>query len=140
MKLTEDMIRYPLSDAAGNARPRDVTEAAYREQELRCAKNALDTAHRHLSIYRWVAIVGWLIAICLLTLQPTYATAATLPVGSLACDNALAFEAQMLTFSEMTLVADPGCVFTDRELVVHPVQGNEVFVEEIGFSVWVVRP
>lgn len=99
-------------------------------------EDAARAAHRHLSIYRWVAIVGWLIAICLLTLQPTYASAATLPVGSLACDNALAYEAQMLTFSDATLVADPGCVFTDRDLTVYPVQGNEVFVEEIGFSVW----
>ena len=99
-------------------------------------EDALSTAHRHLSIYRWVAIVGWLIAICLLTLQPTYASAATLPVGSLACDNALAYEAQMLTFSEATIVADPGCVFTDRDLVVRVVSGNEVYVEEIGFSVW----
>lgn len=93
-------------------------------------------AQRHLSIYRWVAIVGWLIAIALLTLQPTYATAATLPVGSLACDNVLAYEAQMLTFSDATLVADPGCVFTDRDLKVYVVSGNEVFVEEIGFSIW----
>lgn len=99
-------------------------------------EDAARTAHRHLSIYRWVAIVGWLIVICLLTLQPTYASAATLPVGSLACNNALAYEAQMLTFSDATLVADPGCVFTDRDLTVYPVQGNEVFVEEIGFSVW----
>lgn len=98
--------------------------------------DALATAHYHLSIYRWVAIIGWLIAIALLTLQPTYASAATLPAGTLACDNALAYEAQMLTFSDATLVADPGCVFTDRDLVVYPVQGNEVFVEEIGFSVW----
>ena len=99
-------------------------------------EDTVRTTHRHLSIYRWIAIVGWLIAIALLTLQPTYATAATLPMGSLACDNALAYEAQILTFSDATLVADPGCVFTDRDLVVYPVQGNEVFVEEIGFSIW----
>ena len=111
-------------------------EAIKHAQKNARLEDALVTAHRHLSIYRWVAIVGWLIAIALLTLQPTYATAATLPVGSLACDNALAYEAQMLTFSDATVVADPGCVFTDRDLRVYPVQGNEVFVEEIGFSVW----
>ena len=99
-------------------------------------EDAARAAQRHLSIYRWVAILGWLIAICLLTLQPTYASAATLPAHSLACDNALAYEAQMLTFSDATIVADSGCVFTDRDLVVHVVSGNEVFVEEIGFSVW----
>lgn len=112
------------------------TEAARHSAGNYQLTDALATAHRHLSIYRWVAIVGWLIAIALLTLQPTYASAATLPAGSLACDNSLAYEAQMLTFSDATLVADPGCVFTDRDLVVYPVQGNEVFVEEIGFSVW----
>lgn len=96
------------------------------------------TTRRSLTAYRWLALAGWFTAVVALTMQP--AKAETLPAGSLACDNALAFEAQMLTFSEMTIVADPGCVFTDRDLVVHPVQGNEVFVEEIGFSVWVVRP
>lgn len=110
--------------------------AVAKGKQVERLEDALATAHRHLSIYRWVAIVGWLIAIALLTLQPTYASAATLPAGSLACDNALAYEAQMLTFSEATLVADPGCVFTDRDLVVYPVQGNEVFVKEIGFSIW----
>lgn len=108
-----------------------------RESERsRQLEDTLATAHRHLSIYRWVAIVGWLIAIALLTLQPTYASADTLPAGSLACDNSLAYEAQMLTFSDATLIADPGCVFTDRDLTVYQVQGSEVFVEEIGFSVW----
>ena len=99
-------------------------------------EDAARAAHRHLSIYRWVAIVGWLIAIALLTLQPTYASASTLPAGSLACDDELAYEAQMLTFSDATLVADVGCVFTDRDLQVHVVSGNEVFVEELEFSVW----
>lgn len=111
-------------------------EAVRHAHKIQRLEDAARAAQRHLSIYRWVAIVGWLIAVALLTLQPTYASAATLPAGSLACDNALAYEAQMLTFSDATLVADPGCVFTDRDLVVHPVQGNEVFVEEIGFSIW----
>lgn len=123
MKLTDELV-------SANAEQLRMSNSILRD--------ALSTAHRHLSIYRWIAIVGWLIAIALLTLQPTYASAATLPVGSLACDNALAYEAQMLTFSDATLVADPGCVFTDRDLTVYPVQGNEVFVEEIGFSVWAV--
>lgn len=101
----------------------------YQALKIERLEDTARTAHRHLSIYRWVAIVGWLIAIALLTLQPTYASAATLPAGSLACDNSLAYEAQMLTFSDATLVAD-------RDLTVYPVQGNEVFVEEIGFSVW----
>lgn len=110
--------------------------AVAKGKQVERLEDALATSHRHLSIYRWVAIVGWLIVICLLTLQPTYASAATLPAGSLACDNALAYEAQMLTFSDATVVADPGCVFTDRDLTVYPVQGNELFVEGIGFSVW----
>lgn len=140
MKPTPQLERAML-EAKLIASGANMTDHWRKEAEVQYARNyrltdALATAHRHLSIYRWVAIVGWLIAVALLTLQPTYASAATLPVGSLACDNALAYEAQMLTFSDATVVADPGCVFTDRDLTVHPVQGNEVFVEEIGFSVW----
>lgn len=89
---------------------------------------------RTATVYRWLALAGWALAITALSLRP--ADAATLPQGSLACESAIAYEAQMLTFSEATLVADPGCVFTDRDLTVYPVQGNEVFVEEIGFSIW----
>ena len=112
--------------------------SAEHHTELGITRRELRSTRRTATIYRWLALAGWFTAVVALTMQP--AKADTLPAGSLACDNALAFEAQMLTFSEMTLVADPGCVFTDRDLVVHPVSGNEVFVEEIGFSVWVVRP
>lgn len=138
MKPTPQLERAMLEAKQMQEDPENywAAEATRANIQSMLLRGALDTAHRHLSIYRWVAIVGWLIAIALLTLQPTYASAATLPVGSLACDNALAYEAQMLTFSDATLVADPGCVFTDRDLTVYPVQGNEVFVESIGFSVW----
>jgi len=137
MYQTEKDIQMQQAVTGGQMKTNYWAEKTARQAaQLRQRDDALATAHRHFSIYRWVAIVGWLIAIALLTLQPTYATAATLPVGSLACDNALAYEAQMLTFSDATIVADPGCVFTDRDLVVYVVSGNEVFVEEIGFSVW----
>lgn len=101
--------------------------AAQREDALRAAR-------RSLTIYRWLALIGW--ALTITALSVPRAQADTLPAGSLACDNALAYAAQMLTFSDATLIADPGCVFTDRDLVAHVVRGNEVFVEEIGFSVW----
>lgn len=104
------------------------------QHDLAITRRELRTARRWNTAYRWIALAGWALAITALSLRP--ADAATLPQGSLACESALAYEAQMLTFSDATLIADPGCVFTNRDLVVYQVQGNEVFVEEIGFSVW----
>lgn len=101
---------------------------------LRQRDSALSRTRRAVTVYRWLALVGWALAVTALSVNP--AQAETLPAGSLACDSALAYEAQMLTFSYATLVADPGCVFTDRNLQVRVVSGNELFVEEIGFSIW----
>lgn len=112
--------------------PRDALDLA--QHDLAVSRRELRTTQRWNTAYRWLALAGWALAVTAIVVHP--ADAATLPAGSLACDNALAYETQMLTFSETTLVAASGCVFTDRDLVVKVVSGNEVFVEEIGFSVW----
>lgn len=66
MHLTEDMIRYPLSDEAGNPRPRDVMEAAFREQELRACRNQLRAERRARNIMATLALVGWVLALAAL--------------------------------------------------------------------------
>lgn len=130
----EDIVLHGVGFKPGTAEPYWAGKVMQQAVKIEHLEDALDSTNRSLTIYRWLCITGWLVAILALSVQP--ARAATLPVGSLACDNALAYEAQMLTFSDATVVADPGCVFTDRDLKVYVVSGNEVFVEEIGFSIW----
>lgn len=63
MKLTEDMIRYPLTDQAGVARAPEITHAAYREQELRATRNQVVAERRARNAYACLALVGWVIAL-----------------------------------------------------------------------------
>lgn len=66
MQLTEDMIRYPLTDEAGVARPFDVMQAAFREQELRAAREQLKRERRARNTYALLALVGWVVVLALL--------------------------------------------------------------------------
>lgn len=119
------------------------TEAARQMERNNRLYDALATAHRDLSIYRWVALVGWLVAIALLTLQPAYASAdMTLPKGMLACDSRDAWADQSQNLGAGLTILSPGCVFTNRDLRVEVIDfkvfsGTEVYVRDVDLTIFV---
>lgn len=101
------------------------------EARLRSEQFDHRTTRRSLTVYRYVALAGWLAFLTVVLMQP--AKADTLPRHSIACVDEPAWSEQVSLMHAGIPELAEGCVFTLRDFAVR-VETRTVFS---GSSVWV---
>lgn len=100
------------------------------------------STRRSLTLYRWLALAGWALAVTALAMRPAEAADMTLPKGMLACDSRDAWADQSQNLGAGLTILSPGCVFTNRDLRVEVIDfkvfsGTEVYVRDVDLTIFV---
>jgi len=120
-----------------------MTEVAVEIQmKLAAEQRAHRTTRRTATVYRWLALAGWALAVTALAIRPAEAADMTLPKGMLACHSQDAWNNQSQLLGAGIPELAQGCVFTNRDLQVRVIDfkvfsGTEVYVRDVGLRIFV---